>query len=446
MKKSGWEILQGKENEVEQYARGYIDYISLNKTERKVVQYVRENIKGNKDVFELENHGKSVALFKEGKRDIKDGLRIVAAHIDAPRIDMKPVAIFEDRESKTALFETHYYGGIKKYQWVSRPLAIVGLVVKEDGTHIDVSIGESENDPVFTFADLLPHLSRKVQYDKKLYDAIPAEKLDLLVGSYHIKADDNNKEPVKAHIIELLKKKYSIEEEDFVSAELEIVPAGRAREVGLDRSMIGAYGHDDRICGYTGFTAFLDAANNTWPILLLLFDKEEIGSNGNTGARSKFVEYAVLQILEKKGLNTDALSLRRILYNSEAMSADVSAGVNPGWKEVHELKNAALMGYGIAVSKYTGHGGKYGANDAHAEYVAKIRKILNERNVPWQPAELGKVDEGGGGTVATYIAETGINTIDAGPALLSMHSPFEIVSKVDLYSSYLAYRAFFEEE
>ncbi len=448
MKKSGWTLLSEKRGDVEKFSAEYIDFISYAKTERRVVSYVLDRIKDREDLFIVHNRNKALAIYKKGKRNIAEGIRYVAAHIDAPRIDLKPVSVYDDEQAKVALMETHYYGGIKKYQWVARPVSLVGTVVKEDGKCIDVEIGESENDPVFTFADLLPHLARKVQYSKNLAEAIPGEKLDLLIGSYYEEKQEGEKEgfSIKKYILELIREKYGIEEEDFVSAELEVVPSGRAREVGFDRSMIGAYGHDDRICGFAAFRAISDAEKSEWPSVVLLFDKEEIGSDGNTGAQSFFLEYATLKIMEHEGLKPDPLLLREILFKSQAISADVSAAVNPEWKEVYELKNAPLMGHGIALLKYTGHGGKYGANDAHAEYVALIRRIWNKNNVPWQAAELGKVDEGGGGTVARYLSRSGIDTIDAGPPLLGMHSPFEIVSKVDLYSSYLAYRVFFEEE
>lgn len=448
MKKSAWTLLKDRKEEIEKFAKDYIAFISYAKTERRVVDYVLEKVKERRDIFVINNRGKSVAFYKRGKRNIKDGIRYVAAHIDAPRIDLKPVAVYDDSQAKVALMETHYYGGIKKYQWVARPVSIVGVVLKEDGTKIEVAIGEDEQDPVFTFADLLPHLARKVQYSKNLGEAIPAEKLDLLIGSYHEEKEEEEKNGfnIKKYILDLIKEKYGIEEEDFVSAELEVVPSGRAREVGFDRSMIGAYGHDDRVCGYTAFRALLDAQEPVWPSVVLLFDKEEIGSDGNTGAQSFFLEYITLKILEHEGVEASPLILRDILFKSQAISADVSAALNPDWKEVHEIKNAAILGHGIVLSKYTGHGGKYGANDAHAEYVALIRRIWNKNNVPWQPAELGKVDEGGGGTVAKYLSRCGIDTVDAGPALLGMHSPFEIVSKADLYSAYLAYKAFFEEE
>lgn len=448
MKKSGWTLLKDKKQDIEHFARDYMDFISFAKTERRVVDYILNKLKDKKDFFIVNNRGKAIAIYRKGKRPLKDGIRFVAAHIDAPRIDLKPVSVYDDEQSKLALMETHYYGGIKKYQWVARPLSIIGTVVKEDGTSIEVEIGEDDQDPVFTFSDLLPHLARKVQYSKTLGEAIPAEKLDLLIGNYHEEKEKEDKEgfKIKEYILDLIRDKYGIEEEDFVSAELEVVPSGKAREVGFDRSMIGAYGHDDRICSFAAFRGILDAKEPIWPQVVLLFDKEEIGSDGNTGAASFFLEYATLKIMEHEGEDANALTLREVLFKSQAISADVSAAVNPEWKEVYELKNAPIMGNGIALLKYTGHGGKYGANDAHAEYVSKIRKIWNKNNVPWQPAELGKVDEGGGGTVAKFLSRSGIDTIDAGPALLGMHSPFEIVSKVDLYSSYLAYKVFFEEE
>lgn len=447
MKKSAWSLLSKRYDEINDFAKDYVDFISYAKTERRVINYVLEKLSDRKDLFVILNRNKAVVIYRRGKRPLVNGIRFIAAHIDSPRIDLKPVSVYDDKQAKVALMETHYYGGIKKYQWVARPVSIVGVVVKGDGSRVEVEIGEDENDPVFTFADLLPHLARKAQYSKNLGEAIPAEKLDLLIGSYYEERDNEKDEGfnIKKYILDLIKNKYDIEEEDFVSAELEIVPQGKAREVGFDRSMIGAYGHDDRICGFTAFRAILDADKTEWPSVVILFDKEEIGSDGNTGAQSFFLEYATLKIMEHEGIKTDPLILREILFKSQAISADVSAALNPVWKEVHELKNAPLVGHGIALLKYTGHGGKFGSNDAHAEYVALIRNMWNRNNVPWQPAELGKVDEGGGGTVAKFLSRSGIDTIDAGPPLLGMHSPFEIVSKADLYSSYLAYKVFFEE-
>ena len=440
---SAWSKVDKKE--VFTFAENYRKFLSQCKTEREVVEYMKELLKDQDGLKLFEIRGKALVIFADSG-DVKNGFRIIASHIDVPRIDLKPNPLFEDTE--LAMMETHYYGGIKKYQWVARPLALHGVVVKEDGTVIKVNIGDKEGDPVFTFADLLPHLSRKIQGDKKISEAIPGEKLDLLVGNIPVEKiikDTEVKDKVKENILRILKEQYNIEEEDFVSAEIEIVPQGEAKDVGFDKGLIGGYGHDDRVCAYTSVMAIKDARKFAKPALVILYDKEEIGSDGNTGAQSLAIEYVITQILKEKGI-TDYYTLREVMYKSEAISADVTAGVNPGWKEVHEIKNAAKIGYGLAISKYTGHGGKYSSNDAHAEFVAKVRRILNKNNVVWQVAELGKIDEGGGGTVAKYLSKFGIDTIDAGVPLLGMHSPFEIASKVDIYMAYKGYKAFLETE
>lgn len=437
--KSAWS--KANKNEVFTFCEEYKKFLSEVKTEREAVEYFINIAKERSDIEFYNFRGKSLVLYRKGTQDVKEGFRILAAHIDAPRIDIKQNPLFED--SNLVLLETHYYGGIKKYQWVTRPLAIHGVVIKSDGAKLNLRIGENPGDPVFTITDILPHLARNVQGTKNVNEAIHGEKLDLLMANMPIELDEDKKEKIKENVLKILKEVYGIEEKDFVSAELEIVPQGPAFDVGIDGSMIGGYGQDDRVCAYTAVRALLGAEKPERHTLVALFDKEEIGSDGNTGAQSLMLEYVISKILSSYGYS-DYTTLREVLYKSEAISGDVTAGVDPNWKEVHELKNSALMGNGIAISKYTGSGGKYSTNDAHAEFVAKIVKIFETKNVAWQVAELGKVDEGGGGTVAKYLSKLGIDTIDAGTPLLSMHSPFEIASKVDIYMTYKGYKAFIE--
>jgi aspartyl aminopeptidase len=436
--KSGWEILQGKEGRVEAYCREYLSFLSQVKTEREAVSYIKDKASRDKGLVVFENRGKALALCRAGTRPLADGVRIVIAHLDSSRIDLKANPLYEDTE--LAMLKTHYYGGIKKYQWLARPLALHGVVVKEDGRLVRIVFGEDENEPCLTIEDLLPHLAGKAQYGKKLEDAFVGEKLNLICGSRpDLKAKE---EKVKMQILTLLHKKYGIVEQDFVSADLEIVPAGPAREVGLDASMIGAYGQDDRVCSWAAFAAVLDAGKAPVTTIVLLVDKEEIGSDGNTGAKSMFIEEALWALGDK--LRED-INPARVLFRSKAISGDANGALDPDYPEVHEKSNAARMGYGICVTKFTGARGKVGSSEAHAEYVGWLRSVLNRKGVPWQTGELGKVDEGGGGTVAKFLAEYGMDIVDAGPPLLSMHAPFELASKVDCYSTYLAYRAFMEE-
>lgn len=436
---SGWERLKGKNKEIDAYCQEYMSFMSEVKTEREAVDYVKKVIGTYKGIGYLENRGKAIALWKKGKAGLKEGIRIVVAHIDSPRLDLKVNPLYEDTD--IAMLKTHYYGGIKKYQWLARPLAMHGRIAKEDGSVVDVVIGERDREPCFTIEDLLPHLAQKVQYNKKVSDAFEGERLNIIVGTRPDTGAKENK--VKKAVLDLLKRNYNIEEEDFVSADLEIVPSGPAREIGLDSSMIGAYGHDDRSCAWAAVKALIDAKGLPFTSVVLLVDKEEIGSEGNTGAKSRFLEEVVWDIGEKLG--SDIIP-SRVLFRSLAISADVNGALDPDYPEVHEKTNAARLGYGICVTKFTGSRGKSGSSEARAEYMAWIRSMLNKRNIPWQTGELGKIDEGGGGTVAKYLAEYGMEIVDMGPALLSMHAPFEIASKVDLYSTYLAYRAFMEEK
>lgn len=444
--------------EVMKFADNYMDFLGYSKTERKSINKIidileengfksiedRDELKEGDKVY-IENRGKSLALAVIGKKDIFEGANILASHIDAPRLDLKARPIYEDNEASLSLFKTHYYGGIKKYQWVNTPLAIHGRIVKEDGEYIDLDLGEDPEDPVFIVSDLLPHLSKKKQSDRKMKDVIKGEELNLLIGGRPIQ-DEEVEEKVKMNILKILNEEYGITEEDFTSAEIEIVPAGDPRDVGFDRSMIGGYAHDDRVCAYTSLRAATDVDDLEKTSLVVFFDKEEIGSEGNTGANSRFIQSVYSQLLSKTKEDYSMEDHRKAMENSEAISGDVDPGVNPSFKGVHDLRNAARMGKGIVITKFTGAGGKYSANDAHAEYVAKIRRILNENDVPWQTAELGKVDEGGGGTVAKFIANLNIDVIDAGTPILGMHSPFEVTSKIDIYNTYKGYKAFLESE
>jgi aspartyl aminopeptidase len=437
--KSGWELLKDRFPDIESYNREYLSFLSGVKTEREAVAYIRKASKGVKDLILIENRGKVVACCRRGRLPLVDGVRLVVAHIDSPRLDLKANPLYEDVDF--AMLKTHYYGGIKKYQWLARPLAIHGVLAREDGNVVEVSVGEDVGDPCFTIEDLLPHLAQNVQYSKKLGDAFQGEKLNIIIGSRPDLELKENK--VRDRIMTLLNEKYGIVEQDFVSAELEVVPAGPAREVGLDRSLVGGYGQDDRVCSWAAFAAARDARNLPRTSIALLVDKEEIGSEGNTGAQSKFVE----EVLWELGARfKEEVTPSRVLYRSKAISGDANGALDPDYPEVHEKANAARMGYGVCITKFTGSRGKVGSSEASAEYMAFMRSLLNRRGVPWQTGELGKVDEGGGGTVAKFLATYGMDIVDMGPALLSMHSPFELSSKVDTFSTYLAYRAFMEEE
>jgi aspartyl aminopeptidase len=443
-----WEKVSSKEKEeIFKLAEEYKKFLNSCKTEREVVNYIisiaLEN--GYKDGF---NHSSDklfffdkeriVALYKRGNKKASYGLKIIVSHIDSPRIDLKPKPIYED--SDLLLLDTQYYGGIKKYQWFSIPLAIHGVIVNKYNRKQTIIIGEDENDPVFTIADLLPHLSRKVQGDKKIDEALPGEKLDLIFGS--IPLDGEKEEKVKKNILKILKEKYEIEEEDFISADITIVPAFKVRDIGIDKSLIGGYGQDDRICVWSSLKALIDLEKNEYSALLLFVDKEEIGSVGNTSAKSKFLEVVVKRISEIENEN----DFNKVLYNSKAISADVTSATNPNFKEVDDPRNSAKLNHGVAIVKYTGSGGKFFASEASAEYTGYIRNLLNNNNIIWQVGLLGKVDEGGGGTVAMFLAEYGMDIIDMGPPILNMHSPFEISSKADLYMTYKAYKVFLESE
>ena len=406
-------------------------YVNL----EKAIAGNRKLVPGDK-VYSV-NKGKGVALFLIGKEPMSKGMNIVGSHIDSPRLDLKQNALYEDENF--ALLETHYYGGIKKYQWVTIPLAIHGVIMKKGGEKINVVIGEDDKDPVLYISDLLPHLAAD-QMDKKLAKGIEGEDLNILFGSIPI-TDKEAKERVKLNALKLLNEKYGICEEDFVTAELEVVPAGKSRDVGLDRGLVMAYGHDDRICAYTSMQALFELENVDKTCVVLFVDKEEVGSIGATGMASRYFENTVAEVMELAGEYSE-LKLRRALANSMMLSSDVNAAYDPLYPSVNEKKNASYAGKGIVVTKYTGSRGKGGSNDANAEYLGHIRDIFNENGIVWQTGELGKVDQGGGGTIAYILAEYGMEVVDCGVALLSMHAPWEIASKADVFETYRAYKVF----
>ena len=396
-----------------------------------------ETLKAGDKVY-ANNKGKGLALYLIGEEPLEKGMRILGAHIDSPRLDLKQNPLYEDQE--LALLDTHYYGGVKKYQWVTLPLALHGVVSKKDGENVTVVIGEEEQDPVLGISDLLIHLSQK-QLQKTAAEVVEGEKLDMLVGSIPLEGEEE--EPVKAQILAILKEKYGIEEEDFLSAEFEVVPAGKARDYGLDRSMIMGYGQDDRVCSYPSFAAIMKQEQVKYTSVCLLVDKEEIGSVGATGMQSKFFENTTAEVMNACGQYSE-LKLRRALKNSMMLSSDVSAAFDPNFPEVMEKKNSAYLGHGMTFNKYTGARGKSGSNDANAEYLAKLRKVMDEEQVAFQTAELGKVDQGGGGTIAYILANYNMEVIDCGVAVLNMHAPWEITSKVDVYEAYRGYCAFLQ--
>ena len=406
-------------------------YINLDKAVS-----AKKKLKPGDKVY-LNKMGKAVLTFLIGSKPLAEGMNIVGAHIDSPRLDLKQNPLYEDGDF--ALADTHYYGGIKKYQWVARELALHGVVVKKDGSVIRITIGEKEDDPVVGVSDLLIHLSQE-QMGKKLSEAITGENLDIILGGKPLKGEE--KEPVKAMLLQILKDEYGIEEEDLISAEIEAVPAGKARDFGLDRSMIIGYGHDDRVCAFAELKAVLSLSGTpACTCCGMLVDKEEIGSVGATGMQSNYLENAVAEILELQGEYSE-LNVRRTLRNSRMLSCDVSAGFDPLYASAFEKKNAAWLGRGVCFNKFTGSRGKSGSNDANAEFMAKLRRIMDENKVCWQTAELGRVDLGGGGTIAYICALYGMEVIDSGVAVLNMHAPMEIISKADLYESFKSYKAF----
>ena len=448
---------ESDEKEMEKLTKDYRAFLDAGKTEREcVTELVREaeangyvSLEAKQAAGEKIQPGdkvyavgmkKIMALFHVGQEPLEKGMNILGAHIDSPRLDVKQNPLYEDTD--LAYLDTHYYGGVKKYQWVALPLAIHGVIAKKDGSVVNVTIGEDENDPVVYITDLLIHLAGK-QLQKKAAEVIEGENLDILIGSRPLSesTDEKKKEAVKSNVLRILKEKYDVEEQDFLSAELEIVPAGKARDCGLDRSMVAAYGQDDRVCAYTSFVAMMEMDAPKRTSCCLLTDKEEIGSVGATGMQSRFFENTVAELLDGMGCYSD-LALRRTLRNSSMLSSDVSAGYDPAYGECFEKKNAAYLGRGIVLNKFTGARGKSGSNDANAEYVAEVRRIFDDHQVAFQTAELGKVDVGGGGTIAYIAALYGMNVIDSGVAVLSMHAPWEVTSKADIYEAKKAYKAF----
>ncbi len=445
-----WDELSPEERpRVWEIADGYKLFLNAAKTERETIGEIGRRVTqaGFRTLDHSSPGGKRFAIWKDkalalavlGKRPLPEGLQIIASHVDAPRLDLKQHPLYE--EADLAFLKTHYYGGIKKYQWLARPLSLHGTIVTGNGKKINVSIGEREEDPVFSVADLLPHLARKVQMEKKLSEAIEGEKLNILIGSIPI-GPEETKERFKLAILQYLNEQYGMVEEDLISAELELVPSEPARDVGLDRGIVGAYGQDDRVCAFSSLTAALEVEQPDRTAVVLFFDKEEIGSEGNTSARARILEAFLPRLFDLKGESFSSQILLKTLAASRALSADVAGALDPDYQEVHEKRNAPRMGYGLCLTKFTGSGGKYGSSDAHAEYVHWIRNLFNQNEIVWQTGELGKVDEGGGGTIAKFLAALGPEIIDCGTPVLSMHSPFELVSKADLYMTYKGYKAF----
>lgn len=448
---SAWEIYgdpQSRER-IQALAKKYLDFLSHCKTERETVEYAAQRLEeagfsqdfNDSDVYRV-LRGKALFAARRGNLPLEEGLLLIGAHCDSPRLDFKQHPFVE--QAGVVQAKTHYYGGIRKYQWLARPLALHGVIITGTGKKVPVSLGETPGEPVFCVADLLPHLAQK-QAGQKLSEAFEGEKLNIILGHEPElsgeEGEDREKEAIKSRLLDLLYEKYGVVEEDFITAELEAVPAGPARFTGLDQAMLGGYGQDDRICVFCALEAILDAGQTNNNIAVMFWDKEEIGSDGATGASSRFLEYCVAELAQ---CWEPQLTTGQVLLASRALSADVTAALDPDYQDVHEKQNAARLGYGPCFSKFTGSRGKYEANDADAEYFAELRQLLNASHIPWQAAELGKVDLGGGGTIAKFLAAQGMRIIDLGPALLSMHSPFELSSAVDLYATKKAFQAFLD--
>ena len=453
-KESGWKkINEDEKQKIAELSKKYMDFLNKSKTEREFVKNARKlaDEHGYKDIMEFSslkpgdkiyfiNRNKSMYLAIIGTENIENGLHIIGSHVDSPRLDLKPNPLCED--TGLAYFTTHYYGGIKKYQWTTIPLSIHGTIVKTNGEKIDICIGEDENDPIFTITDLLPHLAQD-QMQKKLKDGIDGEDLKLLIGSIPYN-DEKGTDLIKLNILNILNKKYGITEADLSSSEIEVVPAFKARSLGLDESLIAAYGQDDKVCAYTSLAAMLELESVKNTAVCILSDKEEIGSVGNTGMESHMFDFFISEILNKLGINKPNL-LDKVFCFSKMLSSDVDAGFDPIYASVSDKHNAGFLGKGISLNKYTGSRGKSGASDANAEYVAWVRNVLEKNDIKYQIAELGKVDIGGGGTIAYIIANKGADVIDCGVPVLSMHAPYEVTSKYDVYSAYKAYTAFWKE-
>ena len=453
-KESGWKkINEDEKTKIAELSKKYMDFLNKSKTEREFVKNARKlaDEHGYKDIMEFSslkpgdkiyfiNRNKSMYLAIIGTENIENGLHIIGSHVDSPRLDLKPNPLCED--TGLAYFTTHYYGGIKKYQWTTIPLSIHGTIVKTNGEKIDICIGEDENDPIFTITDLLPHLAQD-QMQKKLKDGIDGEDLKLLIGSIPYN-DEKGTDLIKLNILNILNKKYGITEADLSSSEIEVVPAFKARSLGLDESLIAAYGQDDKVCAYTSLAAMLELESVKNTAVCILSDKEEIGSMGNTGMESHMFDFFISEILNKLGINKPNL-LDKVFCFSKMLSSDVDAGFDPIYASVSDKHNAGFLGKGISLNKYTGSRGKSGASDANAEYVAWVRNVLEKNDIKYQIAELGKVDIGGGGTIAYIIANKGADVIDCGVPVLSMHAPYEVTSKFDVYSAYKTYKAFWKE-
>ncbi len=454
-RKNVWlNIDQGKRDELESLSTDYMDFMNKSKTERLAVKEIvrRAEEAGFRNIGEVIEEGKleagdkvyainrqkAVALFVIGSEDFEAGMSIVGSHLDSPRLDLKPVPLYESKN--IAYLKTHYYGGIKKYHWINIPLALHGLVFNKNGEKIEVSIGECEDEPVFFISELLVHLSKDLN-QKKAAEVIEGEQLNIMVGS--IPLEDEKDNPVKKNILNILKEKYNIEEEDFLTAEFEVVPADKARLVGLDSSMIMAYGHDDKVCAYTSLRAILESENPRKTLVGLFVDKEEIGSVGSTGMSSQFFENTVVELMNLAG-GVDLVSFKRAMKNSKVLSADVTLAEDPNFLEATEENNTAKLGHGVCLTKYTGARGKGGSNDADAEFLQEIRLSFDKGEAIWQTGELGKIDQGGGGTIAYILAEYGMQVVDCGTPVISMHAPLELVSKADVYETYRAYKSFYE--
>ena len=454
IKKSGWkETDESEKNNIFDFSEKYMNFLNCSKTEREFIKNAKKlaDENGFRDIMTYQtlkpgdkvyfiNREKSMYLGIIGENSIEEGVHIVGSHVDSPRLDLKPNPLYEDTD--LAYLKTHYYGGIKKYQWTTIPLSMHGVIVKTNGEKIEINIGEDDNDPIFTITDLLPHLAQE-QMQKKLKESIPGENLNLLVGS--IPCDNKEeKDAVKLNILKLLNEKYGITEPDLSSAEIELVPAFKARSLGFDRSMVAAYGQDDKVCAFTSLAAMMELKNVKNTAICILADKEEIGSMGNTGMESHMFDFFISEILNKLGVNRPNL-LDKVFCFSKMLSSDVDAGFDPMYASVSDKTNAGFLGKGISLNKYTGARGKSGASDANAEYVAWVRNILEKNDIRYQVAELGKVDVGGGGTIAYIIANKGADVIDCGVPVLSMHAPYEVTSKYDVYSAYETYKAFWKE-
>ena len=452
--KNAWEKIKGEEKKkIFDFAEDYKAFLSENKTERECTKAIEKMLEANsfKNIDKTDNlrpgdkvyyinREKSIYAAIIGEEIPEKGFNIIGAHIDSPRLDLKPNPIYESEE--LAMFKTHYYGGIKKYQWVNIPLSMHGVIIKENGEKVEIKIGEEENDPIFTIADLLPHLSSK-QDKKPIKDAIEAENLNIIIGSVPYKGDI--KEKVKLNILKILNEKYGITEEDFISAEIEFTPAMKAKDLGFDRALIAGYGQDDRVCAYTSLKALLNIENPARTSVCILADKEEIGSMGNTGMCSHTFEYFIEKILDKTVGNDPSL-LNKVFNHTRLLSADVTGAFNPNYPEIYEKNNESYLNHGISLIKYSGSASKGGASDANAEFVGYVRNLFKSNNITYQLSEMGKIGIGGGGTIAYILADRGMDVLDCGVPVISMHSPYEITSKFDIYNAYKAYKVFYEDE